>query len=305
MDVAPPRALGLLIGVALLLAGVAAVVLGLGELVEAEISPALVLWAALPIAGAGVAGIAAYRLYGLATARYAVDRDGIGIRWGLALEEMPLGQARVERPPQDRLASLRPRGGVRWPGCVVGTQDVPGLGPVEFFATRGGSGLLLVRSAERTLAISPPDPEAFLRAFTAALRQGSLRPVTPVSSRPDLFATRLWRDPAARLLIFVGTGLPLVLLGFLGLRASSLPKAVPFGFDAQGLPDSPAPPGRLLLLPLIGGLCWTIDLALGSAFYRRQSDRILGYAMWGLGIVVNLLLWAAAIALISAAASGF
>jgi len=301
MDAAPPRALGILIGVILLLVGLASIVLGVSQLAQASISAALVLWAGLPIAGAALGALAAYRLYGLTTARYVLNRNGIGVRWGLAVEEIPLPTVRLERPPESVQQRLRPAGVVRWPGCVVGSSEVEGLGPVEFFSTRGAAGMLLVISPERTLAISPPDLAAFERAFTEAARQGVLDPVPRRSTRPDLFLARLWRDPLARALLFLGISLPLVLLGFLGLRAGSLPALVPFGFDPQGNPDPLVPPGRLLLLPLIGGLCWAVDLGLGSTFYRRVTDRPLAYGLWGVAVVVDLLLWGAALSLLAAA----
>jgi hypothetical protein len=300
VDVAPPRGLGALVGGAILVASVGAIVLGISQLARPAISAALVLWVALPILGGALAAIVAYRLYGLATARYLVTRDGIGVRWGQAIEEIPVDQARLQRPTEAQRRQLRPRGALRWPGCVVGVSQVEGLGAVEHFATRGAEATLLVRGGTRTLAISPPDPEGFLSQFVEASRRGALEVIPARSERPDLFPVRLWQDPLARLFLVLGIGLPLVLLGFLGLRVGSLPAQVPFGFDPLGAPDPLAPPGRLLLLPLIGALCWGVDLALGSAFYRKDQDRVLAYAAWALSDVVGLLLWGATLSLLAA-----
>src|SRR3972149_6392864 len=154
MDAAPPRALGVLIGVILLLVGLASVALGVSQLAQASISAALLLWAGLPIAGAALGALAAYRLYGLTTARYVLNRNGIGVRWGLAVEEIPLPTVRLENPPESLRQHLRPVGVVRWPGCVVGSSEVEGLGPVEFFSPRGASGTLPVISPGGTLATS-------------------------------------------------------------------------------------------------------------------------------------------------------
>lgn len=301
MDVRPPRALGVVMGTALCAAALAAIALGIGQLSQAAISAALIVWAALPIFGAVLGGMAAYRLYGLLTARYVLNRNGLGIRWGQAVEEVPLPQARLARPTEAEAQSLHPRGGLRWPGCIVGTNRLEGLGTVEFFATAGPARTVLVRTPDRTLAITPPDPEAFLRAFVAASRQGVLDPIEPQSARPDLFPARLWRDPVARILLIPGIGLPLTLLGFLGLRASDLPALVPFGFDPAGSPYPLVPPGRLLLLPLVGALCWALNLAIGASFFRRTEDRSLAYAMWGVTIAVGLLVWGAALLLVTAA----
>jgi hypothetical protein len=148
---------------------------------------------------------------------------------------------RIERPPDTLHGKLGPLGALRWPGCVVGAAEVEGLGPVEFFSTRGAGGMLLVISPTRILAISPPDPDAFQRAFVAAAREGTLDPIQAHSSRPDLFPARLWADPIARPMLLAGIALPLVLLGFLGVRAASLPASVPFGFDSLGTPEAFVP----------------------------------------------------------------
>jgi hypothetical protein len=299
MDVAPPRTLGVFIGGILLAAGLGGIALGVAGLSRLSFSAGLVVWVALPVLGAVLAALAGYRLYGLLTARYVLNRNGIGVRWGLAVEEIPLSLLRLERLAANLGRDPRPRGSLSWPGCLIGTTEVEGIGQVEFFATRPAERLLVVRSPERTLLISPPDREAFLRAFAEAARQGVLDPIEPRSVRPDLFPERLWRDPWARALLLIGTTLPLLLLGYLGVRAGSLPEAVPFGFDPLGVPEAVGSPGRLLLLPLIGGLCWAVDFALGSAFYRREQDRPLAYAVWAAAVVVDVLLWGAALSLLA------
>jgi hypothetical protein len=68
---------------------------------------------------------------------------------------------------------------------------------------------------------------------------------------------------------------------------------VPFGYDALGQPAISAPPGRLLLLPMIGFVCWMIDAVLGAWLLRRESQPYLSYALWSTAIVVGGMLWAA------------
>src|SRR3970040_268030 len=107
MDAAPPRALGILIGAVRRLVGRATVARGVSQLAQASIAAVLLMWAGLPIAGAALAALAAYRLYGLITARYVLNRNGIGVRWGLAVEEIPLPTVRLEKPPESGRQYLR------------------------------------------------------------------------------------------------------------------------------------------------------------------------------------------------------
>lgn len=293
MDVSPPRTLGLLLGTVILLAGLAGVGVGLANL--GEFSPALFLWGSLPIVGAAAAALAGYRLYGLITARYLVTREGIGIRWGLAVEEIPLASARIERPAGTVTARLRPNSRLRWPGCVVGSGLVEGLGRVEFFSTRGPADTLLVISPDRILAISPPDPEAFVQAFHNGARQGSLDPIEPRSERPDLLPGQLWTDRYSRLVILVGLALPVSLLGYLGFVSPGLPDQIAFGFGPAGAPGPLVGSGRLLLFPLVGVLCWSVDLVIGAVLYRRVRDRWTAFALWITAAAVGVFLWAAAI----------
>jgi hypothetical protein len=186
-----------------------------------------------------------------------------------------------------------------WPGYVYGSREVDGEGVVEFFATTGTQGLIVLSAGERLLAISPPDLEAFQQAFVDATRLGSLEPIPTLSQRPEFVFSDLWNDRLARVLVLIGLALPLFLLGYLVFRVPSLPARVPFGFDTTGAPNPLAPPGRLLLLPMIGGLCWIADFAVGAWLYRQSKDRPLAYAMWGIAIVIGGLFWGATLQLLA------
>jgi hypothetical protein len=240
-----------------------------------------------------------YRLYGLLTARYRLDRDGFYLQWGLSRERAPLGSI-VEVIPAEAVAfDLSAPAGFWWPGCITSQKRVQGLGTVELFTTRGNAGSLLLRTdGDRHWVISPADRTGFIQQFTDSTRLGSLERISPLSERPDFYTSRIWQDRLARILILTGLAVSLGLLGFLGVLAGVLPAQVPFGFDPMGAPSPIVPAGRLLLLPLIGGFCWIIDLALGAWFYRDQNDRYLAYGVWGVGIAVGLIMWGALFALL-------
>lgn len=293
---APPRWKPLAIGLGITLLGLAMTVGGSIQLASSEISPLLVAWISLPLIGLPLALWAGYGSYGLVTASYRLDREAIEIRWGSDREVLPLHQ--VEPMAAKHVADLPRPAGIRLPATLTGSGRGEGL-LIEYFATDPAK-LLAFRVGDRVVAFSPQDPQLFREALVEANRLGSLTKAEAISQRPDLLPARLWTDRPARLLLSLGLLVPLAHISYLGLRASSLPTTVPFGFTPTGAPGPPAPPGRLLLLPMIGGLVWLTDLLLGAWLYRRRQDRPLAYSLWALALVVNLLLWAAALRMIAA-----
>jgi hypothetical protein len=299
MDFTPPRALGLLIGGTLLAILLALIIVSVVQLTTATISAWLVLWVTLPLVSVPLALLVLYRLYNLLTARYRLDRDRFYLTWGLITEQISLAEVTLIRSADEVAANLRPARGLWWPGYVYGSREIDGEGLVEFFATTGPQGLMVLSAGGRLLAISPPDLETFQQAFIDATRLGSLEPIPTISQRPEFIFSDLWNDRLARVLVLIGLAIPLFLLGYLALRVPSLPALVPFGFDTTGVPSPLAPPGRLLLLPMIGGLCWIADFAVGAWLYRQAKDRPLAYAMWGVAIVVGGLFWGATLQLLA------
>ncbi len=299
MSFTPPRLPGLVLGTLFLIVLLGITTYAASQLAIATISPWIVAWVLLPLLSVPLAVLVAYRLYGLLSASYRLDRNGFYLAWGLAREQIPLADLERPRLIWDVPGRWLPHGGLWWPGCVVGRGRVEEVGRVDFFATTPPQGMVLLSAGERHLVISPPDPIGFVDAFTQAVRLGSLEPIPAISQRPDFLFNRLWADQVARLLLILGAALSLLLLGYLALRAPNLPPRVAFGFDPAGNPDPWAPPGRLLLLPLIGGLCWLVDLAVGVWLYRRDADRLLAYVVWGMATFVGLLLWGAALQLLA------
>ena len=300
MNFRPNRIIGMFLGAALLALFLAVIGLSIARLGSGPISPGSLIWIAALLLALPLALLVAYRLFGLASARYRVDRDGLYIQWGLAYEQVPIGSIVGMQPASQFAGPQRPAFGVWWPGCLVGRARAAGGQEIEFFAT-SGERLMVQTGGERLLAISPPDLQAFQSAFLGATRMGALEIIAARSERPDFLFTRIWSDRVARSLILAGMALPLLALGILVLSAPALPTQIPFGFGLRGEPGPLAPPGRLLLLPLIAGLAWLADLVFGSWFYRKTPDRPLSYALWGAAVVSGTLLGGAALHLLSVA----
>jgi hypothetical protein len=297
MTFRPGRALGLLLGLVFLALALGAAVLGVIQLGRVGFSAWIAVWIALPLLGLPLALVVAYRLHGVLTARYQLDRDGLMLRWGLSIERVPLADVLEVRPPTPDEGPLRPGRGLWWPGCLIGRRTVGDLGEVEFFATTGPEGMLLVRLPDRWLAISPSDRDGFRQAYVDAVRMGSLERIA--GQRLRLF-NRVWADRWAQALVLSGLTASLLLLAFLAFQASTLPTQVAFGFDPYGQPESLVPPTRLLLLPMIAGFCWLTDLVIGLWLYRRDDQRPLAYGLWGIAVLVAGLLWGASLQILAA-----
>jgi hypothetical protein len=283
----------LIIGLLLLTIGWSVIQMGAGEL-----SVWLALWVVLPLLSLPLLILVVYRLYGLFTARYSIDRDGLKLRWGLAYDDIPIQQlARVDRAAAFNLSEM-PVYSVWWPGLVIGKRHIEGLGEVEYFATRNPAEMVVVQSGDRLLAISPKNVDEFLNAVREALRMGALSTYEEVSTRPNFALARLGSDRVALLLVILGGILPVALFGYLLLVVGGITGQVAFGFDTSGVVDTLAPPGRLLLLPMIGGASWFLDLFFGIWMYRTSTNRPLAYTLWGGAILVGGLMWGAVLQLL-------
>jgi len=301
MIIKPPKVQGLIIGSFLFVLLLGGIIFGILQLASGEIEPLLGLWTSIVILGLPILLLVGYRLFGLISARYILDRDGFYLQWGFASEQIPISA--IENITRGNLLTSRlsPKLGFWWPGCVVGHRDVEGMGQVEFFATTASKDQVIIPLEGRSLAISPPDVDAFHQAFLDFVRLGSLEEISTHTVRPDFFSARLWADRVARSLILAGLVLILSLLGYLAFRVPGLPDQVPFGFDLLSQPDTLVPPSQLILLPIVGGFFWFTDLIVGVWLFRQDQDRKISYCVWFVGVLLAVLLWGAVIQLLMAA----
>jgi hypothetical protein len=300
MIIKPPKLQGIIIGSVIFILLVGGIIFGILQLTSDEISPLLGVWVFIIVFGTPLLLMVGYRLYGLATARYVLNRDGFSLQWGFSFEQIPISTITNILKGEEITIRLKPSLGISWPGCVVGQREVENFGRVEFFATAPTSRQIIIPLEKRSLVISPPDVEAFHQSFLDAVRMGALEEIPPVTSRPDFFSARLWADLWARSMIILGLLLILLLLGYLAFRVPHLPASVPFGFDLMGRPNLLVLPSQLLLLPIVGGFCWLADFVIGIWLYRQEQNRQVAYVVWFTGIVLGGLLWGAVFHLLTA-----
>jgi hypothetical protein len=237
-----------------------------------------------------------YRGYALLRAEYILERDGLQIRWGLRAEDIPLTEIQWVRPASD-LAFDLPLPRFQWPGAVLGAVKVSGLGEVEFLAADIHR-LVLVGASQKVYALSPADPEAFLRSFERAFEMGSLLPMRYRTVLATSFLAGVWHDRWARILTMTGLLLTLFLFLWVSMVIPGR-SSVSLGFSPTAQPLPPAPANRLLLLPVLGGFIYLIDLIIGFFFYRRDEMRPMAYLLWGSSAVSPILLILATIMITS------
>ena len=232
-----------------------------------------------------------YRLYALLSAAYVLRRDGLRIRWGLRREDIPLRQIEWMRPAVE-LGFRLPLPWLRWPGAVLGDRKVPELGEVEYLAADLAH-MILVATPEKIYAISPADARSFMAQFRRVNELGSLTPLEAQSFYPTVLFGNVWEDRLARWLILGSFGVGLALLAVVGLALPGLDSIAWVGTV------EPAPPERLLLLPILEGIFWLTNLLLGIFLHRRGGDFRLGaYLVWGAGALTGLLFLASSLLLV-------
>ncbi len=235
-------------------------------------------------------GLMAYRIYALRSASYTLERNGLRLRWGLRREDVPLTELEWIHPAADLVTPIgRPALGM--PGAYLGTVEHTDLGKVEYLASNLGS-LVVIESFNNVFALSPEDPEEFIKAFNRVLEMGSLTPIEAYSSEPAEFIQSVLQDRYARLSLIVSLALTLIMVVSATLLIPLRP-TLSLGISASGSPLEPVPSVQLLILPLLGSLAFILNLVVGLYFYRHEPQRPVAYVLWTTAMLTPLLLTAA------------
>jgi len=330
----PDKTRGLQIGAGLLsglaaLAALALLVLASQPLSALSLFPLLVLALGLPL----LAWVG-WRAYGLAAARYQLSDDALIVQWGRRRETIPLADIEDRHLGAEFEGELRPHG-PNWPGLIVSRIDHPTLGAVQFLATTADkAGLVLLGYSDGWLALSPPDPPAFLEALrerqaalpgptqlaaespgaplaasakatTAVAQQPETEPTTGAAVRLSLTGLDprfwpLWHDRLALGLIAAAGLATLALTVYLLIIIPQLPAEIALRFDAQRRPVQFGAPEGLWLLAALAAAAWLVNTLLGALFHRRAEDRPLAYVLFGATLLMAALAWGALLGLLTA-----
>jgi len=179
----------------------------------------------------------------------------------------------------------------------VGSGVVPDVGMTLFNATAPLSQQLFIVTDLAAYAISPIDREGFAEAIKARKAMGPTQDVLQESIRPAFFDWPVWGDQLARGLA-VGAGiLCAALFAFVSFKYPDLPARIPLHFDAGGIADRFGSPPEAFILPLIGLLALSLNTIVAVPLYLRE--RVPAYTLWGGALLVQLLVWVAAVTLLA------
>ena len=283
---APPRQPGLALQLALTVIAAALGGFALFAALRAPVGLALFISIGLLALCAGLLIVLAYRSYALSRATYLLAREGITIQWGLRVEEIPMPAVLWwRRPVELEHPPTMPWFGM--PGAILGTRTDSNLGVLEYLASDRGR-LVLLATEGRIYVISPEDPERFLDSLQEVVEMGSLTSLDARSIHPASLIGEIASDRSARLLLAASLLLVLAVIVWVGLLIPS-PVSLPVGFAPDGLPRTPGPAVRVVVLGVVSTTFWLADWILGAYYFRQPDGRLLAYIIWLLAALTPLL----------------
>jgi len=292
----PPKQLGLLVHIILILVLLGLAGWGIWNLTFTEVGPNFVIFLLDTLLSLVPLPLFVYRAYALMRADYILDRDSLEIRWGLRDEDIPLTDIEWLRPASDLTTPLR----LPWlpiPGAVLGTRRHPDLGVVEYLAADPRN-ILLVATSKRVYAISPSSAAKFAQTFARTIEMGSLLPAEAKSVYPSFIFSRAWENGLVRFLWLAGLFLNIGLSVWVMLAIPTLTQ-ISLGFAPSGATLPPSPAGQMVLLPIESVFLYLVGLFGGMYFYRWDTHRVLAVIIWASSALTSLMFLLAVLFIIS------
>lgn len=240
--------------------------------------------------------VLAYQTLSCLTLRYYLDRNGVVVRWAGTELAVPIREIQRILSGQRLGNTVVRRRGLRWPGHERGDGMVPGLGRTRFLATQSVSDQLFLVTAGQAFAISPSDPDGFVKAFEVRGELGPNRLLEKGAQHVPWLSWRIWTDYTAWVLIGAAILINVGLFGYLCARFPSLDFQLPLHFNTLGMVDRIGTKMELFTLPIIGLIVLGGNLVLGMGLYLRE--RAGSYLLWGAAAAVQALFWLAAFSIV-------
>lgn len=282
----PPQRLGIAFQLLLIIIFLAAAVLGLWQAIYTDIGPMLIIYLLPGLFAVFLIPMLAYRIYGLRTAFYALEREGIHLRWGLRVEDIPIDHI-LWVHKKEELERHLPLPWFHWPGSLLGTRRVEGIGDLEFLAS-STQGLIFLGTEKQVYAISPSDSDLFLQTVAQIMEMGSLAPIASRSVYPTNLMYRVWATRSARWLLTGSLLLSLSLFVWVSIVIPTREQTI-LNFRPDGTPGDLVPASRLLLLPILNAVFLLVNFFLGLFLFRKESNQSISILIWGSGAILPIL----------------
>lgn len=212
--------------------------------------------------------VMAYRVATALTLTYAVDRNGLYIRWLGSSVAISLQAIRsIEQGVGLQMSSGSPFADL---GYLHGQVQLADGRRLHRFTTQPLANSLLVYTAEEVYAISPHDPTTFIQDLEQRQRIGAaqIRALEVEVQRPFIYL--FWEDPFIRVSLLATVGVNLGLIGWLMSIYPDLPAMIDLRANALGVPTTLAPGYQILILPLAGAVIGLLNSMIALFIYRRE-----------------------------------
>ncbi len=183
-----------------------------------------------------------------------------------------------------------------WPGYYTNKGYLASIGPVQFYSTQPFAKTLLIHTEQTTYALSPANFKEFMTEFQLRRNLGAIEAVEEEVVPGKFLSHPLWRDWLGRGLIALGVLLNLALFAFIFWRFADLPPTIRLHYNKFGVVDRLEPAISILWLPVIGLIATLTNSTLGALLHPRE--RVPALLLYGSIIIVQLMVWIAAIGII-------
>ncbi|MGQ9547514.1 MAG: PH domain-containing protein [Roseiflexus sp.] len=232
----------------------------------------------------------AYRFVTAMTLSYAIDRNGLYIRWAGNQAIIPLDRVitiDAGSGPVFLPFGLFQRIGTYWGRAFAGEK------PLYLYATQPPDSCLIIYTADAAYAVSPEDPEAFVQDLEQRRNLGATKVMQPSIVYTGMFHYAFWRDGTVLGLVVAAVVFNLLALALIAATYPSLAPVVEMRFDATGKIAELRPRHQVLFLPLAALGLSLLNTAIGMALYRNLP---LGARLLQSASVIVQLLFLVAIA---------
>jgi len=227
-----------------------------------------------------------YRIYALRNATYSLEREGIYIRWGLRIEDIPMQSVEWVAHASELNTKL-PLPWLTLPGAVLGVRKFPDGTQIEYLASKTKN-LVLIKSNGAIFGISPNDVSGFLNTYQRIIEMGTISQIEARSIHPSFIFSRIWNDRFARTLFLLSFFFSAALWVFASFVISNYDQ-IRLGYSPSDSSINLVPSSNVILIPLLNTFFVLMNFFAGLYFFRVKASMPYAYLLWICGVILPIL----------------